>query len=85
MRSLLLFCLTCFAVLTFSSALVHSEQVLPLQPVAAELNSEQGLDDRLWGTSGSAGDRPALLQAIDRSLGYLASPASAAAYRHFAT
>ena len=85
MRSLLLFGLTCFAVLNFSATLVHSEQVSPLQPVTVELNSERGLDDRLWGTSGSAGDRQALLQAIDRSLGYLASPAAATAYRHSAT
>ncbi len=86
----LLSCLTLFAVLTLSASPIHSGQSLPLQPVLLEPSSEQGLDDRLWGTVGNNetlgnnGDRQALIQAIDRSLGYLASPAAAAAYRQYA-
>ena len=54
-----------------------------MQPITLETGSEQGLDDRLLGTSDSPSDRQALIQAIDRSLSYLASPAAADAYRQY--
>ncbi|MBW4658110.1 MAG: MltA domain-containing protein [Drouetiella hepatica Uher 2000/2452] len=82
MRSLL-FCLTLFAVLTVSASPIRSEQGLPLQPVASP-GLAQGLDNRLWGTGGNSGDRSALIQSIDRSLTYLASPAARTAYRQYA-
>ncbi|WP_408638128.1 murein transglycosylase A [Rubidibacter lacunae] len=51
---------------------------LPLQPVANQrLTDDLGRDDRI------PSDRAALLLAIDRSLGYLDTPASVAAYQDY--
>jgi membrane-bound lytic murein transglycosylase A len=40
-----------------------------------------GIDEQLWGESGQAGDRQALVKSIDYSLRYLQSESAAAAYR----
>jgi membrane-bound lytic murein transglycosylase A len=42
-----------------------------------------GYDDQLWAIGGQGGDRQQLIQAIDHSLRYLATPAAAAAYANY--
>ncbi|HEY9630387.1 MAG TPA: MltA domain-containing protein [Coleofasciculaceae cyanobacterium] len=85
MRSLSLFCLTLFAVLSFAAANGQTQQTLPLRRVAEPEASllMSSLDEQLWGTVEHPGDRAALIQAIDRSLGYLETPAAATAYRQY--
>ncbi|NJR39678.1 MAG: hypothetical protein HC781_13745, partial [Leptolyngbyaceae cyanobacterium CSU_1_4] len=62
---------------TLAAPLIHPAQSaeLPLQRVE-RLEDWTGLDEQLWETRN---DRPALLASIDYSLGYLRSPAAAAA------
>ena len=85
MRSLSLFCLTLFAVLSFAAAKGQTQPSLPLRLVAEPDASllMSSLDEQLWGTVEHPGDRAALIQAIDRSLGYLETPAAATAYRQY--
>lgn len=47
------------------------------------LSALLGLDDQLWGISNSAGDRVALLTAIDQSLTYLDTPEAQEAYAKY--
>jgi membrane-bound lytic murein transglycosylase A len=83
-RSLPLFVLTLFTLLSVSVLSVKSEQ-MPLRLVTAQqlAGADMGLDDRLWGSAGSPGDRQALVQAIDQSLGYLQTAAAATAYAQY--
>lgn len=54
----------------------------PAKPlVAVGLPARLGLDQQIWGESGHPGDRPALLAAVDYSLGYLRTARAAADYR----
>ncbi|MBD3882706.1 MltA domain-containing protein [Phormidium tenue FACHB-886] len=84
-RSLLLFCLSLLAALSCSVGSVQSQQATtPAGAVLVPTTAPAlGLDDRLWGTAGSPGDRQAMIRAIDRSLQYLESGSAAAAYRQY--
>lgn len=64
------------------------DRPMPLQPVApsdadAFLSTLLGLDDQLWDTSGRAGDRAALLTAIEYSLQYLQTSEATTAYAQY--
>lgn len=57
---------------------------LPLRPLASpQASTTLGLDEQLWGSSAGAGDRAALIAAIDHSLAYLRSPKAAEAYARY--
>ncbi len=65
-----------------------SPTTLPLEPVSttdmtAIAFPDLGLDERLWGACGQAGDRAALIASIDNSLRYLQSAEAVAAYRNY--
>ncbi|WP_088893115.1 murein transglycosylase A [Leptolyngbya ohadii] len=56
---------------------------LPLHPIESSvLTGETGIDRQLWG-NGTPADRRALLQAIDHSLTYLATPEAESAYANY--
>lgn len=66
----------------------NSGQVtVPLQPINLDETQVDlatlGLDEQLWGHSGQAGDRQALLKSIDNSLRYLASSKAAEVYQTY--
>jgi membrane-bound lytic murein transglycosylase A len=88
LRSLLLFCLSLGLVLGLGVLPARTEQAAlplptPLQKIElATPEGALGLDEQLFG-QGRASDRRALLQAIDYSLQYLASPAAEAAYAQY--
>ncbi len=53
----------------------------PILPVLSL--EDPGIDDQLWGTSGKAGDRKALLAAVEQSLRYLQSEHAIKAYQNY--
>lgn len=74
--------------MVFLTASGSALAAVPLQPVnldAGQVTLDSlGFDEQLWGRPGQPGDRQALLRSIDYSLGYLASPGAAQAYRQYA-
>ncbi len=59
-------------------------QSRPLLPVTGgNLTPTVGFDEQLWGNHCSAGDKQALIRAIDHSLGYLKTASAAKAYQNY--
>lgn len=57
-------------------------RLINLEASQASLDS-LGFDEQLWGRPGQPGDRQALLNSIDHSLRYLATPSAARAYQQY--
>lgn len=59
-------------------------QSVPLVPTnGANLPKSVGFDEQLWGNQCSAGDKQALIRAIDHSLAYLKTASAAKAYQNY--
>jgi membrane-bound lytic murein transglycosylase A len=59
-------------------------QSVPLVPTnGANLGKSVGFDEQLWGNQCSAGDKQALIRAVDHSLAYLKTPSAAKAYQNY--
>ena len=77
--------------LGLSVSLAHAGySTIPLQPISvstvatdAETAAGLGYDGQIWGEDGRSGDWRSLLQAIDYSLSYLATPQAVEAYQNY--
>jgi membrane-bound lytic murein transglycosylase A len=93
MKSIATFCTALTLSLTlspiFSSLPLWAETAaVPLRQVEASEMQEflptlLGLDEQLWGDGSAAGDRAALIAAVDHSLSYLRTAEAAAAYERY--
>ncbi|NEO99652.1 MAG: murein transglycosylase A [Symploca sp. SIO2E9] len=72
------------ALLSISSSAVAKVPLRLVNPDSTQINLDAlGLDEQLWGHSGQPGDKQALLDSIDHSLRYLATPSAAKAYQEY--
>ncbi|NER29194.1 MAG: murein transglycosylase A [Symploca sp. SIO1C4] len=72
------------ALLSINTSAVAKVPLQLVNPESTQINLDSlGLDEQLWEHSGQLGDKQALLDSIDNSLRYLATPSAAKAYQEY--